>query len=455
MLDKIRHMYFLGIGGIGMSALARYFNSRGIRVSGYDKTPSVLTEQLVKEGMEVNFEDDVNQLPSEIDLVVITPAIPHDHKQWQQLRERNIPIKKRAEVLGMISRDSICLAVAGTHGKTTTTTMLAHILRSSGIDCTAFLGGIAANYKTNYLQGKANVVVVEADEYDRSFLQLSPSGAIVTSVDSDHLDIYGSHQAVMESYSAFTKRVLAGGSLVMKSGTEKVASDIVNVKKSTYGIDNGSCVAQNVRVENGAFVFDYINATDRIQNLELSMPGRHNVENATAAISLALQFGATVEGVRLGVKSFLGVHRRFEYALKTASKIVIDDYAHHPEELKAAISAAKELYPNKRIAGVFQPHLFSRTRDFADQFARSLELLNDVILLEIYPARELPIEGVNSSMLLGKIGIDSKYVIAQSGLIELLKSIQFDVLLMMGAGDIDRLVIPVAEAFSQEGGRND
>jgi len=437
-----------------MSALARYFNSRGIRVSGYDKNPSVLTEQLVKEGMQVNFVDDVKLLPDDIDLVVVTPAIPRDHKQWQQLRECNIPIKKRAEVLGMISRDSVCLAVAGTHGKTTTTTMLAHILRCSGIDCTAFLGGIAANYKTNYLQGKANVVVVEADEYDRSFLQLSPSGAILTAVDADHLDIYGSHEAVLESYSAFTKRILKGGSLVLKSGTENVANGAVDVKRATYGIDIGTCAAQNVRVENGTFLFDYVNATDRIVNLELSMPGRHNVENATAAISLALKFGATVEGVRLGVKSFLGVHRRFEYALKTSDKIVIDDYAHHPEELKAAISAARELYPNKRIAGVFQPHLFSRTRDFADQFARSLEMLNDVILLEIYPARELPIEGVTSSMLLEKINIDSKYVVAQNELIKLLKSIHFDVLLMMGAGDIDRLVIPVAEAFAEEGVRN-
>lgn len=457
MLDKIRHIYFLGIGGIGMSALARYFNSKGIRISGYDKTPSTLTDQLEAEGMKIHFEDKVELLPGDIDLVVITPAIPADHKQWKFLRDNNYPVKKRAEVLGMISRDSVCLAVAGTHGKTTTTTMLAHLLRTSGIDCTAFLGGIAANYKTNYLQGKSEVVVVEADEYDRSFLQLNPNGAILTAIDSDHLDIYGSHDAVVNSYLEFTKCIKVNGNLVLKSGLQIDLDPQTrkDVGVSEYGVEMGNCRAVNVHVENATFVFDYHSPDNTIENLRLAMPGRHNVENATAAITLALKYGANVSGIRNGIQSFLGVHRRFEYAFKSNSVVVIDDYAHHPEELRAAISAARELYPGKRIAGVFQPHLFSRTRDFAEPFARSLELLDDVLLLDIYPARELPMEGVNSEMLLAKVKSSSKKVVAMQDLVPALLEMKFDVLLMMGAGDIDRLVEPVVSAFKGKGGRND
>lgn len=457
MFDKVRHIYFLGIGGIGMSALARYFNSKGVRISGYDKTRSELTDQLSAEGMHIVFEDEVSLIPAEIDMVVLTPAIPADHKQWKWFRDTNATIKKRAEVLGMISRNTTCLAVAGTHGKTTTTTMLTHLLRSSGIDCTAFLGGIAANYNTNYLQGNSDVVVVEADEYDRSFLQLNPSGAILTAVDADHLDIYGSHNEVVKSYVDFTHCINKQGWLVIKSGiglplSAQLKSDL-NI--SDYGIDHGNSRAYNVHVENGTFIFDYSDSANTIERLELGMPGRHNVENATAAITLALKFGADEQGIRKGVKSFLGVHRRFEYVLKSDSKIVIDDYAHHPEELRAAISAARELYPGKRIAGVFQPHLFSRTRDFADQFARSLELLDDVTLLEIYPARELPIEGVTSGMLLDKIQLQAKRVVSATELVHTLLPKEFDVLLMMGAGDIDRLVRPVADALGKKGVGND
>lgn len=456
MFEKTRHIYFLGIGGIGMSALARYFHSRGIRVSGYDKTPSEITDELIASGMEIHFEDKIELVPGNIDLVILTPAIPGDHKEWRFLREKGIPIKKRAEVLGMISRDSVCLAVAGTHGKTTTTTMLAHLLRSSGVNCTAFLGGIAANYKTNYLQGDHKLVVVEADEYDRSFLHLSPAGAILTSIDADHLDIYGDHDQVKQSYKSFTDKIVKDGTLVLKVDLQLDLNENFHslVRVRNYGIDKSLNSATNIRVSNGAFVFDYKGERASVSDLNLSVPGRHNIENATAAITLALEFGATPEGVKKGIEDFRGVHRRFEFVLRTNSHVVIDDYAHHPEELKAAISAARELYPDKKITGVFQPHLFSRTRDFADQFARSLELLDTVILLEIYPARELPIEGVDSQMLLNRISTASKFICAKEKLVSLLEEQNPEITLMMGAGDIDRLVAPVASALKTKGGRS-
>lgn len=454
MFEGIKHIYFLGIGGIGMSALARYFQSRGIRISGYDKTPSELTAELEKAGMHVHYEDNVALIPSNIDLVVITPAIPHDHKEWSHLRKTEIPIKKRAEVLGMISHDSVCLAVAGTHGKTTTTTMLAHLLRSSGVNCTAFLGGIAANYMTNYLAGDPKLVVVEADEYDRSFLHLSPTGAILTSIDADHLDIYGDHASVKNSYKAFTEKIVKDGTLVLKTGIElghnETFHDTVRVRH--YSLNEGLNNASNIRVKNGAYLFDYSGERENIQDLALSVPGRHNVENATAAITLALEFGATAAGVKKGIGDFRGVHRRFEFALKTGEYVVVDDYAHHPEELKAAIIAARELYPDKKITGVFQPHLYSRTRDFADQFARSLEYLDTVILLDIYPAREQPIPGITSGMLLNKINCQSKFLSNREELVNLLTGLDAEVILMMGAGDIDRLVAPVAAAMKMKGG---
>lgn len=452
MFQGIKHIYFLGIGGIGMSALARYFHARGIRISGYDKTPSDLTSELIAEGMQIHFDDNVDSVPGDIDLVVITPAIPSDHREWNYLRTKNIPIKKRAEVLGMISRDSVCLAVAGTHGKTTTTTMLAHFLRSSGVNCTAFLGGVAANYMTNYLQGDPNLIVVEADEYDRSFLHLAPNGAILTAIDPDHLDIYGSHESVKESYRQFIGKIKSGGPLVLKAGIGKSIAGDSPVKVHEYGIEAGENQARKIEVKNGAFNFEYHGDAFFIRGLALTVPGRHNVENATAAITLALEFGATPDGIRRGVADFRGVHRRFEYALKTDRHIVIDDYAHHPEELKAAISAARELYPNRKITGVFQPHLYSRTRDFANEFARSLELLDTVILLDIYPARELPIEGVSSKILLDKIRSSSKHLTSKEELVNLLTGLDSEVILMMGAGDIDRLVAPVASAMKMKGG---
>ncbi len=456
MFEQVRHIYFLGIGGIGMSALAKYFHGRGIRISGYDKTSSEITDEMIASGMRIHFEDNVELIPTDVDLVVLTPAIPADHKEWIHLRQRGLPIKKRAEVLGMISADSVCLAVAGTHGKTTTTTMLTHLLKSSGVNCTAFLGGISANYLTNYVFGDPKLVVVEADEYDRSFLHLSPAGAIITSMDADHLDIYGDHSQVTDSYRSFAERVKKDGTLVLKSGLDLNESENyrTDVRIRNYGINASLNSASNVRVINGAFVFDYKGERETISDLHLSVPGRHNVENATAAITLALEFGATAEGIRKGINDFRGVHRRFEFALRTETHIVIDDYAHHPEELKAAISAARELYPDKKITGVFQPHLFSRTRDFADQFARSLEMLDIVILLEIYPARELPIAGVTSSMLLEKISGPDKFLCAKEELVSLIEKNNPEVTLMLGAGDIDRLVKPVANVLKLKGGHS-
>lgn len=446
-LSEVRHIYFLGIGGIGMSALARYFHRRGKRVSGYDKTPSDLTRALESEGMSVHYEDVPDQLPADIDLVVLTPAIPKDHREWAALREKNIPIKKRAEVLGMISRDAVCLAVAGTHGKTTTTTLLAHLLRSGGVDCNAFLGGIAVNYGTNYLSGSSDIVVVEADEYDRSFLQLNPSGLIVTAIDPDHLDIYGDADSMRNTYEDFIHQVQAHGTLIIKEGLNLKLGEGSSIHATTYGWKNTPNRIENVRVKDGFFVFDYHGEKAVMKDLWFAMPGRHNAENATAAISLALAYGASESGIREGLKNFKGIKRRFEFVVRNDKQVLIDDYAHHPEELKAAISAAKELYPDKKITGMFQPHLFSRTRDFEGGFAESLSMLDELILLDIYPARELPIEGVSSSRLLEKIKCNTQQLLSKEAALDYLIAQKPEVLLVLGAGDIDRLVEPIRKGW--------
>ena len=444
-IDKIRHIYFLGIGGIGMSALARYFLSRGKKISGYDKVSGELTIQLEKEGMDIHYNDDPSLIPADIDLVVITPAIPQNMHEFEFLRTKNIPVLKRAEVLGMISRNSKCLAVAGTHGKTTTSTLLAHILRSSGIDCSAFLGGIAVDYQNNYLEGSSDILVAEADEYDRSFLQLHPSGAIITSVDPDHLDIYGNEEEMKNTYSNFASQIADNGSLVFRNGIDIHPAYAVSKKVSvkTYGVSSGDCQAVNIKVNDGYFVFDYISDVHRFEQLKFSMPGRHNVENACGAIALGLGFGASEDGIRKALSGFKGIKRRFEFILRTENLILIDDYAHHPAELKAAVNAARELYPEKKITGIFQPHLYSRTRDFADDFAASLDLLDKIALLPVYPARELPIEGVDSRMLFDKMKSNNKFLVDKEGLAEWVGKQENEVVLILGAGDIDRLVEPV------------
>jgi UDP-N-acetylmuramate--alanine ligase len=463
-LDKLTHIYFLGIGGIGMSALARFFAASGKSVSGYDKTSTELTGELQREGIEIHFEENVSLIPDAIKnvakenvLVVWTPAVPVDHAELVWLKRNEFTIMKRAQVLGLIAGQTKTIAVAGTHGKSTTTTLTAHILRTAGIDCSAFLGGISRNYNTNLLLGKnlgkenipmeQNIVVAEADEYDRSFLWLHPSIAIVTSVDADHLDIYGNENAMKDTYRDFVKQV--HDRLI----TKEVVLNSLEIPKDarvvSYSVDNKSCdaFAENIRIENGYYMFDLVIQDNKISNVRMGLPGRHNVENAVAAAAASKQVGVDDESLRSALSSFKGVKRRFDFRIRDPKVIFIDDYGHHPAELKACISSVKELFPGKKVTGVFQPHLFSRTRDFADDFARSLELLDEVVLLDIYPAREKPIPGISSEMLLGKINSKNKFLYSKQELVEKLMQHNFDVLVTMGAGDIDLLVAPLESSL--------
>jgi UDP-N-acetylmuramate--alanine ligase len=461
-LDKIHTVYFVGIGGIGMSALARYFNAKGKAVSGYDRKPTPLTKALQAEGIAVHFEDDIQQIPaSVIDmsqkegvLAVYTPAIPHEHKELNHLIELGHPLYKRSEVLGMITRETYTIAVAGTHGKTTTSTIIAHVLKESGVESNAFLGGIASNYNTNALiSEESNSTVVEADEYDRSFLTLYPNIAVVTSMDADHLDIYGDKSHLDESFAMFLSQVKPGGMIVAKFGLEVRESD--DVTCITYSLDNEAATvnAQNIRIVDGTYIFDVRTPLSTLSNVQLGLAGLHNVENALAAIAVAQQLEIADDIIISCLASFRGVKRRFEYQLKSQELVYIDDYAHHPEELRATISSVREMYPGKKITGIFQPHLFTRTRDFADEFARSLELLNELVLLEIYPARELPLEGINSQFLLDKVNLEHKVIRSKKELIDDLKTRKLEVLLTLGAGDIDQLVEPIRNEFLNRSGK--
>ncbi|MCX6305299.1 MAG: UDP-N-acetylmuramate--L-alanine ligase [Bacteroidetes bacterium] len=460
-----KSIYFLGIGGIGMSALARYFLSQGATVSGYDKTATDLTDQLISEGMNIHFTEDITLLPANPDLVIYTPAVPADHQEFRYFREHEIPMKKRAEVLGIISRNHSTIAVAGTHGKTTTSTMIAHMFRVAGVETMAFLGGISNNYGTNFfaeprnnkvaeqLPGKArgSFCVVEADEYDKSFLQLSPSIAVITSADADHLDIYGNHEDLKKTFAEFTSKIVAGGSLVLKSGTGITPLNTGDYSVYDYALTSGVAFsAINVRVEDGLYHFDFAHPGGMISSLVLGVPGKFNLENAIAALAVGHLAGIDEQHLRTALRSYQGVQRRFEFRIRRSGMVYIDDYAHHPEELRACISAARELYPTKKITGVFQPHLFSRTRDFADGFARSLELLDELILLDIYPAREKPIAGITSQMLLDLVNLKVKKLVLKDDLIRELRNSKPEVLLTMGAGDIDRLVAPITEMLSAQ-----
>ncbi len=449
-LEDIKKVYFVGIGGIGMSALARFFHGRGAEVHGYDKTETLLTRKLVEEGMHIHYTEDVNQIPEGAGLVIFTPAVPASHKELLFFRERGFPVKKRAEVLGIISRGMKAVAVAGTHGKTTTSSILTYLLRCGGIDCTAFLGGIAMNFGSNFVEGKSDWVVVEADEFDRSFLHLNPNIAIILSMDADHLDIYGDQETLLETgFRAFADRVEPGGRLYVNYRWADQLGRRASVE--SFGIGGGTFRSGNVRVEGGLFTFDYRSPSHRIDGLQLAMPGRHNVENATAAISVALQLGVEEAAIREGLRTFRGIRRRFEMLYHEGGRAYIDDYAHHPSELEAAISAARELFPGKRITGIFQPHLYSRTRDFADGFAAALDGLDEALLLEIYPARELPIEGVDSGLLLGKMKKKDKRLVAKSRLLQELERIRPEVLLTLGAGDIDNFREPIKAYFEKAG----
>lgn len=436
-----------------MSAIARYYNQRGVEIHGYDRVSTTLTQELEKEGMHIHYEDDVKYIPEGVDLVVLTPAIPKNHTEWQYFRDNNYPIKKRAEVLGILSKNQRCLAVGGTHGKTTTSSLLTHLLRSSDIDCSAFLGGISLSLGSNFVNGSTDFVVVEADEFDRSFLHLHPSIAIITSTDADHLDIYGDANHVLDSYQQFaaqTKDVLIyKEGLLLFDGKHKPSAK----EQHTYNTQNttADAYAENIRIENGYFVFDYICKDKGIamRNLIFSQSGRHNVENAVGAITAALYAGAHEAGLRKGLETFKGIKRRFEFIVREENQVFIDDYAHHPSELNAAIEAARTLYPDKKIIGVFQPHLFTRTRDFVTGFADSLDRLDEIILLDIYPARELPIEGVTSQIIFDLMKNPNKTLIKKEELLAFLQNNpKPEVFLSLGAGDVGAMINEIKAAIA-------
>ena len=448
-IDQVKEVYFLGIGGIGMSALARFFKSRGCSVFGYDRTSTPLTIALEAEGMQIHYEEDVDLIPDGVDLVVYTPAVPKQHAEYQFFLENGYPILKRSQVLGLISSGYKTIGVAGTHGKTTVTTLTAHLLHQTSTGVNAFLGGISKNYNSNLLLSpQSKWVVAEADEFDRSFLQLFPQIAVITSVDADHLDIYKNIQTLKDSFIKFISQIKPGGQLIIKKGLSLDVIQHPGLKVYTYSIDQQAdfCI-QNLHINSGHYIFDLILDGMVMKDVELGLPGLFNVENAIASSAAAWLAGATKDEIRKGLLSFTGVHRRFDIRINRNDLIYIDDYAHHPAELKACINSVRHLYPDKKITGVFQPHLFTRTRDFADEFARSLELLDEIILLEIYPAREQPIEGINSEMLLHKINKTSKRVCQNDKLIEVLQSLKPELLLTLGAGDIDQFVKPIEESL--------
>ena len=444
-LNQIHNVYFIGIGGIGMSALARYFQNIGKNVSGYDKTPTMLTDELIAGGMNIHFEDNISLIPTdyyvENTLVIITPAVPISHSEWNYFNERDFVVKKRAEVLGIIAKDTFCFAVAGTHGKTTTSSILGHILYESGADVTAFIGGIVENYNSNLIGNGKTVTVVEADEFDRSFLHLHPDIACVTSMDADHLDIYGDKNAIEESFREFAAKVSDKTQIFVPFG--------MDLEGQTIGINSEMAVfnAVNIRIENSSYVFDVKSPSETIENCYFGLPGHHNLMNALMAIAMAKTYGADSEKIKMALATFKGVQRRFSYQIKSDKLIYIDDYAHHPTEINAVHQAVRELYPNRKILAIFQPHLFSRTNDFIDDFAKSLSQFDEILLLDIYPARELPMEGVTSSWLLSKMDNPYKKLVAKSDLIiEILKS-DATVIVSIGAGDIGEMVPTIKEAL--------
>lgn len=445
-INNIHNVYFIGIGGIGMSALARYFVANGKIVAGYDKTKTDITEALVDLGVKVHFEDSVNNitapfLNAETTLVIYTPAVPKDHKELNFFKNNNYEVLKRSTVLGEITKNTFCLAVAGTHGKTTTTSILGHLLYQSNVEVTAFLGGISENYNSNFILNGTKVTVVEADEFDRSFLTLSPDMACITSMDADHLDIYGEADELKKSFVEFSKKIKPNGKLFVKSG--------LPIKGITYGIEDDSDYSvQNIKIINGSYEFDVKTPTQTLHNFKFNLPGRHNLSNALIALAMSVEYGIPQQQLATALASYKGVKRRFTYQIKTDDLVFIDDYAHHPEEINAVHQAVREMYPNKKVLAIFQPHLFSRTRDFADDFAKSLSQFDDILLLDIYPARELPISGINSEWLLTKIKNNNKKLIQKSELISSIKQSNAQVILTIGAGDIGEEVKHIKQALS-------
>jgi len=453
-LNQIHNVYFIGIGGIGMSALARYFKAIGKNVSGYDKTETELTKELQEIGIAIHFEDSIELIPAdyykEDTLVIVTPAVPKQHSQWNYFLERDYEVKKRAEVLGIITKDTFCFAVAGTHGKTTTSSILGHILFESGADVTAFVGGIVENYNSNLIGNGKTVTVVEADEFDRSFLHLHPDIACVTSMDADHLDIYGDSATIEESFREFADKVTDKTKIFVPKGLdlEGIQTEIVSNQIPDLELI-GLFAAFNIRIVNSQYVFDVRTPSETIQNIEFSLPGKHNLMNALMALAMAKTFGISNQDIAKALGSFKGIKRRFSYQIKTENLVYIDDYAHHPTEINAVHQAVRELYPNQKVLAIFQPHLFSRTRDFADDFAKSLAAFDEVFLLDIYPARELPMEGITAQWLLDKIDNRHKKLVHKQELIPSILESDATIIVTIGAGDIGELVPSLKKALNE------
>ena len=452
---EIKSVYFVGAGGIGMSALLRYFLTKGYNVGGYDKTPSELTEKLIEEGAKIHYEENVEDIDScfkqkDSTLIVYTPAIPAEHKEMVYFRERGFEIQKRAQVLGFLTQSHKGLCVAGTHGKTTTSTMAAHLLHQSKVDCNAFLGGISKNYGTNYILSDSDYVVIEADEFDRSFHWLRPYMTVITATDPDHLDIYGTKEAYLESFRHYTTLIQPGGALIIHKGLEMKPDVQEGVRVYEYAREEGDFHAENIRIGGGEIVFDFVHPGGVVKDIQLGVPVSINIENGIAAMALAILNGVSEEDLRKGMKSFGGVDRRFDFKVKTDKMVFLSDYAHHPNEIEQSVKSVRELYKDKKIAAIFQPHLYTRTRDFYKEFASALSLLDCVYLCDIYPARELPIEGVTSKLIYDNLrsGIE-KHLIHKEDILDVARSRNFDVLMSLGAGDIENYVPQITKILSE------
>ena len=458
-LKDIKAVYFIGAGGIGMSALVRYFIHSGLVVAGYDKTPSELTRRLEKEGALIHYEENIDEIPHLCKnpkhcLVVYTPAIPAEHKELQYFRDNGFEIQKRAQVLGTLTRQKKGLCVAGTHGKTTTSSMCAHIMHQSHLDCNAFLGGITKNYGTNYIVSDSNYVVIEADEFDRSFHWLSPWMTVITSTDPDHLDIYGTKEAYLESFRHYTELIQPGGALIIHRDLEMkehLQEGVRGVRRFDYALNEGDFHAENIKIENGEITFDFISPIENVRNVQLGQPIPINIENGIAAMAMAQLAGCTAEELRCGIKTYGGVDRRFDFKIKTPNLVFLSDYAHHPKEIYQSARSIRELYKDRHITAIFQPHLYTRTRDFYQDFADALSQLDEVILTEIYPAREQPIEGVTSKLIFDRLAPNvEKQLVNKDDVLQLVKSRSFDVLIVLGAGDLDNQVPQIARILNSK-----
>ena len=456
-METIKSVYFVGAGGIGMSALERFFLSKGMVVGGYDRTPAELTERLIAEGAQIHYEENPDLIPEacrepQTTLVVYTPAIPADHKELVWFRENGFEIQKRAQVLGTLTRQMKGLCVAGTHGKTTTTAMTAHLLHESHVGCNAFLGGITQNYGTNYLvDHESPYVVIEADEFDRSFHHLRPYASVITATDADHLDIYGTEEAYLESFHHYTELIQPGGALILHTGLKMQAAPQEGVRTYTYSRTEGDFHAENLRIGGGRIVFDYVSPIESIKDVELGVPVSINIDNGIAAMALAQLAGATADEIRRAMATYSGVDRRFDFKLKTDKVVFLSDYAHHPEEIRQSILSIREVFDGRKVSAIFQPHLYTRTRDFYKEFAESLSLLDEAILVDIYPARELPIEGVTSALIYDNLRPDmEKRMVHKEELPDIVRREDFDVLIVLGAGDVDNYVPQLAEILKEK-----